>query len=254
MQFAWRWQAFGDGDRQLECESASPTVESVAIELALVAVEQRLQDNDASMERARLLIDTTASMHVLLNEPPERPPGPTITRAVNDERRERRRAPAMLNAARWRAIERALAAQHQARLAVSTAAESSGAAAAVAAHFFTSARLFRQALELTPTTTPLRRSASRVSALAYRWSAEAVVDSGQHENGGVAVALARQAEAVDPSNDRVREFARDMERRNELEFGMQSVPEQLRVVFAAGTEPAVNVDEEDGVVIHVVVA
>jgi hypothetical protein len=68
----------------------------------------------------------------------------------------------------------------------------------------------------------------------------------------VAVALARQAEAVDPSNERVREFARDMERRNELEFGMQAVPEQLRVVFAAGTEPAVNVEGDDGVV-HVVV-
>lgn len=110
-------------------------------------------------------------------------------------------------------------------------------------HFFVAARLFSSAERTLPAEEQFGESAQRVSALAYRYLADVIVDT-LPDDVGVAVALAREATAQDPSSEALRAFRADMEERNRIVFGMRSVPDTDSIVIDVQRRPEAGGDAE----------
>ena len=113
-----------------------------------------------------------------------------------------------------------------------------------ASQFFAGARLFDRASRTLPAETTLATAYRRVTALGYRYLAQALVDEGTPAHHGVAIALAREAVALDTTSTSLSRFNDEMRERNRIEFGMQSVPSNGAIVLDFTRESTLRVAQD----------
>lgn len=233
--YAWRVQLLADTDVR-EYEMSASVLETACSTLALVAAHQRRGAVDArgAVDDLPAARRELAWLRTYLDEHVHVP-------RTNTGRRD----PEVLSRVLVAALDAAVAGQAAVKRGIAAMQDGTSSASSMAATLFESARLFRTAVDVLPTYTALTSAHTSTNALAHRYAAQALldaVDAGALQEGarGVAVTLARRAHDIDPRNEAVRRYVDEIEARNRLEFGMQSVPTTATVVVTV-TSAAPNV-------------
>lgn len=245
LAFEWQVQLVGTESHSIRYSDPSPLLETACVTLASAALHQRLAAAAARLEDAEREAATAMSTlrwlrsEVLepmarrkVDEPPRRDPNKLLSISMEMEVRSRAirvREPEVFSPGLVEALEASVGGQLSAKRAVAAVAERQPLVAA--GHFFEAARLFGRAHSTLVAEETLARSQRKTTAMAHRYLAEALVEEASPDVYGVAVALAREATAIDPTNDALRRFNDEMRERNRIEFGMKTVPESEAIVL-----------------------
>ncbi len=146
--------------------------------------------------------------------------------------RDAPRASPVLSTVLCRALAAAIAGQARVKTAVAALQAGTHDASAMTAALFGARESFSRSLAALPTTQAFRDAHRAVSALAHRYAAEALVDVPDDATRGVAVTLARAAHRIHPTNTAVQKYAAELDDRNQIEFGMQTVPSWESIAIA----------------------
>jgi hypothetical protein len=253
LEFSWR-VALVSGDQDTTYTDASPLLETACSTLAYVAALQRWGAVSDTTHALELAVEELESLRSNVLEPfviPHvAPPSSADTR---------RREPAVLSALFCRSLAKAVRAQLLVKRAVSYlqgAEPSSDTASHMASLLFAARSSFNGALSILPTNAHFADAQRTVSALAHRYVAEALVDSSSDDaQRGLAVALAQAAHRMHPTNVAVQKYATELNERNAVEFGMQTVPSwesiELRAANDDSTAGLVAERHNDGWIVHV---
>jgi len=245
LQFAWRVQLVSSESHAITYTDPSPLLETACVTLASAALHQRLSASAASLEDAErhgnLALEALRWLRVDVleimarrntDEPPARDTRRRLDVAMDLEvvsRSVRRREPEVFSPLLIRALEDAVCGQLAAKRAIAAVANSQATEAT--GHFFEAARLFDRARGTLPAETSLVASQRRTTAMAHRYLAEAIIAEASPDVHGVAVALAREATALDPTSEPLRRFNDEMRERNRIEFGMKTVPVSEAIIL-----------------------
>ncbi len=225
VEFRWRVALFAAAPGEGSCEYAdpSPLVETACVTLAVAAAHQRMANARsaraaAELARAAELIEWVRT-DVL----------PRFRPRIGGARRE----PYVMSDGVLEAVHHAIGGQAACKAAMLQAVRAPPPPTRTAVELFRGARRFQQAVDVLPATIALRRGGNRASAGAYRYLALALIEENA-EYGGVAVACAAEAVRL-AGGGRHGDFLSDMQRRNDGECGMQTVPlrTHLSLHFAA---------------------
>ena len=251
---AWRWRidvfAADDGTPQVmpaETIDPSPLVETACATLAVIATAQRLaalSHGDAAVA----LLDQASDMVQWLRAdvlPRFRP----RVRPKHVHGRE----PYVMSDTVLASIADALRAQKLCKVTMQRAVRNDDAPIVTAIQLFRAARHMQTALAGVPAAGGLLRGHQRAAAGAYRFLAQALMDTNA-EWGGVAVACAKEAVHLTRGEAHVDVLAA-LKKRNDLECGMQAVPRRAAVHVQFGDCDALRVDtkydDEQRVTVHV---
>jgi hypothetical protein len=223
--YAWRVQLLADTDVR-EYEMSAPVLETACSTLALVAAHQRRGAVDArgAIDDLPAARRELAWLRAYLDEHVHVP-------RTNSGRRD----PEVLSRVLVGALDAAVAGQMAVKRGIAAMQDGSSSASSMASTLFESTRLFQTAVDVLPTYAAFTSARTSTSALAHRYTAQALLDAVevgalQESARGVAVTLARRAHDIDPRNEAVRRYVDEIEARNRLEFGMQSVPTTATVL------------------------
>ena len=254
LRFEWRVQLISSTSSNnnvdetshiIEYADPSPLLETACITFAAVSIYQRLAAKASTIDEAEKHASSAISLlewlqtnvvtvaRRITEPPPVRPPSQSLEEAMRNEvltQHIRLRDPEVLSPYLVTAVSRAINAQLHCKRAI-TALGTSLPALLASSHFFSGARLFERAANILPAERSLRTAHCRITAIAYRYLSQALIDEGSPTNHGVAVALAREAVALDPSSNALCRFNEEMRERNRIEFGMQSVPTSGSIVL-----------------------
>jgi len=252
LEFSWRVALLNSGGvgKATVYTDGSPLLESACSTLALVAALQRRGAVDARghttdllrarTELARLRDEVLEPLYVpRLAPPPVRfadnataPSALALRLAMADEAlTHRRRDAVVLSTLLVDALDAAIAGQAAVKSAVACLqAGGEAVAARMSSLLFAGTKSFKRASSLLPRERVFASSATSTLALAHRYTAQALVDSGDAAARGVAVTLARHAHAIDRANVAIERYMHELDDRNRLEFGMHAVPSWESVV------------------------
>jgi len=240
---------------------SSPLLETACVTLALIVAHQRLCASGGEgaefEEHARAARELTewvrsdvleAFMQPRVARPPDRVGYGSLADAIASQSVYRRREPEVFGPTLYKMIAYAVDGQLLCKRAI--AALGAHDLTRATAAFFRGARRFQEAAELLPAERSLRLAHTRASALAHSHLAQTIVAAGDEHHYGVAVALMREAAAIDPANASIHRLADEYEQRNRIEFGMQTIPagDSVILAFTAGGQSPPGPPAEFGVV------